>query len=86
MLVRAKPRVRLVPRSVGSDADDATFLSAGYGLEPDDWQEDVLDDWLGRRADGRWSAATCGLAVPRQNGKNGIIEVRELFGIVALGE
>ena len=86
MLARAKPRVRLAPRSSSSDADDAAFLSAGYGLTPDDWQEDVLDDWLGRRRDGRWAAATCGLAVPRQNGKNGIIEIRELFGMVALGE
>jgi phage terminase large subunit-like protein len=55
-------------------------------LVPDVWQEDVLEDWLGRRRDGRWAAATCGLAVPRQNGKNGGIEVRELFGMVALGE
>ena len=86
MLSRSKPRVRLAPRSVSSDVDDAVFLSSGYGLTPDDWQEDVLDDWLGRRRDGRWAAATCGLAVPRQNGKNGIIEIRELFGMVALGE
>jgi hypothetical protein len=78
--------VRLAPRAARSDAEDAAFLSSGYGLTPDDWQEDVLDDWLGRRADGRWAAATCGLAVPRQNGKNGIIEIRELFGMVALGE
>jgi phage terminase large subunit-like protein len=61
-------------------------LSSGYGLTPDDWQDDVLADWLGRRRDGRWVSATCGLAVPRQNGKNGIIEIRELFGMVALGE
>jgi hypothetical protein len=86
VLSRSKPRVRVAPRSSTSDVDDAAFLSAGYGLTPDDWQEDVLDDWLGRRRDGRWSAATCGLAVPRQNGKNGIIEIRELFGMVALGE
>jgi len=55
-------------------------------LTPDDWQEDVLESWLGRRRDGRWAAATCGLAVARQNGKNGIIEIRELFGMIALGE
>ena len=46
----------------------------------------MLESWLGRRRDGRWAAATCGLAVPRQNGKNGVIEVRELFGMIALGE
>lgn len=83
---RSKPRVRRAPRSVSNDVDDAVFLASSYGLTPDEWQEDVLESWLGRRRDGRWSARTCGLAVPRQNGKNGAIEVRELFGMVGLGE
>lgn len=78
--------MRRAPRSVSNEADDFVFLAASYGLTADDWQEDVLETWLGRRRDGRWSAATCGLAVPRQNGKNGAIEVRELGGMIALGE
>ncbi len=41
---------------------------------------------MGVRPDGQWAAKRCGLAVPRQNGKNGIIEVRELFGMIVLGE
>jgi len=82
----AKPRVRVAPQAVSNDADDACFLSSGYGLTPDPWQVDVLADWLGRRKDGKWAASRCGLAVPRQNGKNGVIEVRELFGMIALGE
>jgi hypothetical protein len=80
------PRVKLCPDSAWSDADDAAFLSSAYGLTPDPWQFTVLDGWLGRRKDGRWSAGRCGLAVPRQNGKNGVIEIRELYGMVALGE
>lgn len=80
------PRVRLVPRSKANDSEDAIFLSTSYGLEPDEWQENVLDGWLGIRRDGRWSAPRCGLAVPRQNGKNTALEVRELHGIVTLGE
>lgn len=86
MRARPRPRVHLAPHAASSDGDDACFLAASYGLTPDDWQEDILGWWLGRRRDGRWAAATCALAVPRQNGKNGIIEVRELFGMVALGE
>ena len=35
---------------------------------------------------GRWASLTCGLSVPRQNGKNALIEVRELFGMVGRGE
>lgn len=86
VLGRPRPRVHLAPRAATSDGEDACFLSSSYGLTADDWQEDILGYWLGRRKDGRWAAATCALAVPRQNGKNGVIEVRELFGMVALGE
>lgn len=86
MLEPSLPRVARVPRGHESDGADACFLAAGYGLTPDQWQEDILDAWLSRRRDGRWSAATCGLAVPRQNGKNALIEVRELFGMIMLGE
>lgn len=45
----------------------------------------MLDDWLGRRGDS-WGSLTCGLSVPRQNGKNALLEIRELFGMVGLGE
>ena len=68
------------------DAVDAVFLSSGYGLIPDPWQVDILHCWMGRRRDGKWLHRSCGLAVPRQNGKNGAIEVRELFGLIELGE
>jgi hypothetical protein len=81
-----RPRVHIAPRVKRSDADDAEFLAASYGLVPDEWQRLVLEDWLAVRPDGRWASLTAGLAVPRQNGKNGCIEIRELYGIVALGE
>jgi phage terminase large subunit-like protein len=55
-------------------------------LPPDPWQAAVLSDWLGRDRSNKWSASRCGLAVPRQNGKNAILEMRELFGLVFLGE
>jgi hypothetical protein len=45
----------------------------------------VLDDWLAEKA-GKWASLTCGLSVPRQNGKNALIEIRELFGMVGRGE
>lgn len=81
-----RPRVRVAPRTKRSEADDAEYLAAGYGLKPDEWQRLVLEDWLAVRPDGRWASLTCGLAVPRQNGKNGVIEMRELYGLVVLGE
>lgn len=83
---RPLPRVRVVPRSGGGDGDLACELAAGYGLVPDEHQEDVLEAWLGRRANGRWASAVCGFAEPRQNGKNACVEIRELYGMVELGE
>ena len=50
------------------------------------WQEGVLDDWLGRGEDGMWAAPTCGLSVPRQNGKTLSIQARVQHGMLALGE
>jgi hypothetical protein len=81
------PRIRLEPAAVDvQDGDDAAKLAGDYGLEPDPWQHDVLRGWLARRGDGKWAATRCGLAVPRQNGKNALLEMRELFGMVFLGE
>lgn len=54
-------------------------------MAPDPWQRLVLDDWL-RESRGKWASLTCGLSVPRQNGKNALLEVREIFGMAGLGE
>lgn len=82
-----QPRVHLAPAGADElDAEQAIKFAAGYDLVLDPWQETVLRDWLRRRRDGKWSAATAGLSVPRQNGKNACLEVRELFGMIALGE
>lgn len=51
---------------------------------PDGWQELVLSDWLRVRG-GRWASLDCGLSVPRQNGKNAVLEVYELCLTVGLG-
>lgn len=52
-----------------------------------EWQSMLIDGWLGRTRSGRWSAPTCGLSVPRQNGKSlGTIEARSNYGMLVLGE
>lgn len=80
-----RPRVHVAPPSDQTFGDLAATFAADYGLTPDPWQQIVLDDWLAE-FDGRYAALTCGLACPRQNGKNAILEVRELFGMVGRGE
>lgn len=81
------PRLRLAPaRPAKTFGPEACTLAADYGLTADPWQELVLDDWLAADRSNRWRAMTCGLTLPRQNGKNACLEIRELFGVVGLGE
>ncbi len=55
----------------------------GFNLDP--WQMDVLYASLLRRGD-LWAAFTVAVCCPRQNGKNEIIEAREIIGALLLGE
>lgn len=82
----AKPRLHVAPPAAETYGDLAGDLASSYGMTPDDWQQLVLNDWLAIDEHGLWSSLTCGLSCARQQGKNGIIEIRELFGMVGRGE
>lgn len=81
------PRVMVKPRgAVRSAGPDAAELAAVCGLLLDDWQQLVLDVAMGERSDDHWCASDVDLVASRQNGKNGCVEARELYGAVILGE
>lgn len=80
-----EPRLRVVPRWRWSDGADACFLAASYGVVADDWQALIIDDVLAVDERGRLVAGRCGFSVPRQNGKNGALEIIELYKLVVLG-
>lgn len=80
------PRIRICPDYAMTYGDDAAYLAEKYGLKPDEWQLNILRDWLGRDENGFYAAETCGLSVPRQNGKNALLEMRELYGALIKGE
>jgi hypothetical protein len=80
------PRVTCVPAYVDSTGQEAVDLAAAAGLHLDPWQQLVLRESLGERADGKWAAFEVGLIVSRQNGKGAILEARELAGLFLLGE
>lgn len=81
-----KPRFEAWPVGVSSAVEEASQLAAYAGLVLDPWQEHVLEKSLQEQADGRWSAFRVGLVVPRQNGKNAVLEARELAGALLFGE
>ncbi len=81
-----RPRICAFPEYVSSAGGEAVELSAMAGLLLDPWQEFVLVNALGERFDGRWVTPTVGMVVGRQNGKNAVLEARELAGLFLLGE
>lgn len=61
------------------NADEAVALASEAGLTLDAWQEGILRDSL--HGEDKWTAFEVGLIAPRQNGKNAVIEARELAGL-----
>lgn len=57
-----------------------------YGLPPHPWQRTILSDWLAIDDSGKLLNKLCVLTVPRQNGKTGVSDPRETWGLVRRGE
>lgn len=82
-----RPRHLWVPPYLDdSHGRDALELAESIGLIADDWQRDVTIALLATREDDRWAAFEFGLEVARQNGKGGVYEIRELYGLFVLRE
>jgi len=82
------PRFDTAPAPKGfsvEDAELAVAFAAAYGLTADPWQETVCKSWFRKTKKGTWCSSTWGVTVPRQNGKNGSLEIVELYGTIALG-
>lgn len=77
------PRLCSLPAGVVSRApgDAAVALARSAGLELDEWQQFVLREALGVRADGKWAAFSTCLIMPRQNGKGAVLEALALAGL-----
>lgn len=80
------PRICVVPEGDQHPQwSEVREFVAATGMALDPWQLEVLRVSLLRRA-GRWAAFAVAVCAPRQNGKNGILEMRELVGTLLLGE
>ena len=67
------------PPYVTSAGDEAIALAESAGLDLMPWQRYVLRHALGAREDGRCAASKVSLWLPRQNGKNAVVEALELY-------
>ena len=82
---KQEPRVSIVPDYAKSYGAGAESLAESYASPLMPWQRTVMEAWLARDEFDRPVAISIGLCVPRQNGKNYIIEIFELFVSVVLG-
>lgn len=64
----------------------AVAIAKSYGLAPHPWQQSILNDWLALDDKGRLLNSLCVLPVPRQNGKTGVCDPRETWGLIHRGE
>ncbi|GKQ34585.1 terminase [Streptomyces sp. A012304] len=80
------PPIQTAPPAVSSAGQEAIDLAARAGLRLDPWQQHVLRVGMGEKPDGSWASFEVAVNVPRQNGKGGIIEARELWGLFIGGE
>lgn len=69
-----------------SEGEYAIELASAYALKPHPWQELILNDWLAVDDNGKLLNSFCVLEVPRQNGKTGVSDPRETWGLVKRGE
>ena len=80
------PSVRIVPEYEYTDGTDAVKILATARLITDPWQSTILEDWMGRIDSENWSATSCGLSVPRQNGKTLVTSGRIVSGMILYHE
>lgn len=82
-----KPRLSNYPTFFTTLGDDAIDLYEATGFELLEWEKDACRHLMGEQErSSRWSSSRALIIAPRQNGKNVIVEVRELAGLYLLGE
>lgn len=81
-----EPSAQIAPKYTDSDGADAERILRSGGLILDQWQANVLLDWMAVGAGGKWACRTCGGSVPRQNGKTGLVEGRANAGMILYNE
>lgn len=81
-----KPRIDIYHDGDIELAERTIELLDHYNRRPLVWQKSILRRWMARDYEDKWANQTCGLIVPRQNGKSWLAEARILGGMIFLGE
>lgn len=70
--------VILYEKTRGQEAID---LYNSTSRQAQEWQQLLLYDILAINEDGLWTHSKFGYSIPRRNGKNEIVAIREMFGL-----
>ena len=76
-----KPTQSLILSTKNSDYKKAIELYERSGRKSQKWQNNLLKSILAKNKKGLWVHTKFGYSVPRRNGKNEIIAMRELYGL-----
>ena len=79
---RQNPTASLVLPYTKTHGKEAIDLYNATGRTAQEWQELMLYDILGVNESGLYTHSKFGYAVPRRNGKNEIVVIRELWGLM----
>ena len=80
-----RPRLQSLPAAqVGSAGPDVVEFARSLGYVLDDWQEWCLYGIFAEDADDRLCASMALVLMPRQNGKNVLLEIAELYAFFVL--
>ena len=76
-----KPTQSLILSTKNSDYKEAIELYERSGRKSQKWQNNLLKAILAKTKKGLWVHTKFGYSVPRRNGKNEIVAMRELYGL-----
>ncbi len=81
-LGRQTPTRSLILPYTKTRGKEAADLYAKTGRHAQEWQELLLYDILAENDDGLWTHSKFGYSVPRRNGKNEVVAIREMYGLM----
>lgn len=83
---RQKPTQSVILSTRNSEFEQAVELYEKSGKKARLWQINLLKGILSQNKKGLWVHTKFGWSVSRRNGKNEVVAIREMYGIVALNE
>ncbi len=76
-----KPTQSVVLPYTETKGQEAVDIYNSSGRTAQEWQELIISDILAVNDEGLWVHTKCGYSVPRRNGKNEVVIIREMWGL-----